>query len=52
MAVREDSSTAHQLALRITALLELRLQQPVSEDEVTYLTMHVARMEQGMRARI
>lgn len=43
---------AHQLALRIAALLELRLQYPVSDDEVTYLTLHVARMEQGIRSRI
>jgi len=52
MAVREGSSRAHQLALRISALLELRLQHRVTDDEVTYLTMHVARMEQGMRTRV
>jgi len=51
MLVSERSQRAHQVALRIRALLELRLQQPVSADEVTYLTMHIARMEQGLRAR-
>ena len=41
----------HQLALRIRALLELRLRHTVTADEVTYLTMHIARMELGMRTR-
>lgn len=52
LVVRESSGRPHQLAQRIRALLELRLQLPVSDDEVTYLTMHVARMETGMRSRI
>lgn len=50
--VASGKGRAQQVALRIKSLLELRLQHPVSEDEVTYLTMHVARMEQGMRTRV
>lgn len=49
--VTQSSGRAYQVALRIRALLELRLQQRVSADEITYLTLHVARMEQGMRTR-
>ena len=52
LVVREGSGRAFQLAQRIKALLELRLQLHVSDDELTYLTLHVARMEQGIRARI
>ncbi|MFT4294783.1 MAG: PRD domain-containing protein, partial [Micropruina sp.] len=51
VVVAEGNSRAHQLALRIRALLELRLQHPVTPDEVVYLTMHIARMELGMRTR-
>ncbi|SHJ26707.1 transcriptional antiterminator, BglG family [Tessaracoccus bendigoensis DSM 12906] len=40
---------AYRLAERIQALLELRLGSPVSADEVGYLTLHVARLEMGMR---
>lgn len=40
---------AHQVAQHIRALLELRLDHPVSEDEVAYLTLHVARLELGLR---
>ncbi len=45
----EQHPSAHQVAERIRALLELRLEHPVTEDEVVYLTMHVARLEYGMR---
>lgn len=31
------------------ALLELRLDHPVCEDEAVYLTLHVARLEEGMQ---
>lgn len=43
-AIREAYPQAYQCALRIQAVLELRLGQPISTDEVTYLTMHVARL--------
>ncbi|MFT4216020.1 MAG: PRD domain-containing protein [Micropruina sp.] len=51
IAVSDSNSRAHQLALRIKALLELRLQLPITHDETVYLTMHVARMEAGMHSR-
>lgn len=44
LLLRAQHPQAHQLATRIQALLELRLDHPVSEDEVTYLTLHVARL--------
>lgn len=43
-AVAAAYPEANQIARRIQAMLELRLEEPVSEDEVTYLTMHVARL--------
>ena len=51
VVLAEGNDRAHQLALRIRALLELRLQHPVTADALTYLTMHIARMELGMRTR-
>lgn len=47
--LRDQYPTAYQLAERIRALLELRLNHPISEDEVIYLTIHVARLEEGMK---
>lgn len=41
----EENPGAHQTARRVQALLELRLGQPVSEEEVAYLTLHIARLE-------
>ncbi len=46
LAARPD---AYQLAQRIAALLELRLDTRVSDDEIVYLSLHVARLEAGMR---
>ena len=43
-AMRTAYPEAYACALRLRAVLELRLDHPVSEDEVTYLTMHVARL--------
>lgn len=40
---------AYQTALHIQAMLELRLGVSVTSDEVTYLTMHVARLTEGHR---
>lgn len=48
-AMRAGSPAAYTLAQRIRALLELRLGHPVSEEEVVYLSLHVARLETGMR---
>nr|NLI50292.1 PRD domain-containing protein [Propionibacterium sp.] len=49
--LRDQHPRAHQTARHLQALLELRLGQPVSEDEITYLTLHVARLESGLRQR-
>jgi len=43
-AIRDAYPEAYQCALRIQALLELRLGQPISDDEVVYLTLHVERL--------
>ncbi|HMR47919.1 MAG TPA: PRD domain-containing protein [Arachnia sp.] len=45
-----ENPSAYQLALRIRSLLELRLNFPVSEDEVVYLTIHLARLVMASRA--
>lgn len=42
--LRTSHPRAHRLALRISDLLEMRLDTRVSEDETAYLTMHVARL--------
>ncbi|MDO4243732.1 MAG: PRD domain-containing protein [Actinomyces sp.] len=49
-ALREDRPHAYQVALRVKGLLELRLGISVSDDELAYLTMHVARLEAGIGA--
>ncbi|WP_211880710.1 PRD domain-containing protein [Pseudarthrobacter albicanus] len=43
-AIRESYPDAYSTALKLQAVLELRLGEPLTEDEVTYLTLHVARM--------
>lgn len=43
-AIRSAYPDAYHVATRLQTVLELRLGQPLSEDEVTYLTLHVARM--------
>lgn len=43
-AIRESYPQAHQAAGKLRTLLEIKLEHPVSEEEVTYLTLHVARM--------
>lgn len=46
------SPGAYQLAQRLRALLEMRLDHSVSDDEVVYLALHLTRLESGMsRAR-
>lgn len=49
-ALRAERPRAHQVALRVKELLELRLGVPVGADETAYLTMHLARLENGMGA--
>ena len=43
-AIRDAYPDAYRCALKVQAVLELRLGQPISEDEVVYLTLHVARL--------
>ena len=50
-ALRQARPHAYQVARRVRDLLELRLGTAVSEDEVAYLTVHVARLEDAAAAR-
>ena len=43
-AIRTSFPEAYACALKVRALLELRLGKPITDDEVTYLTLHVARL--------
>ncbi|MHA7299532.1 PRD domain-containing protein [Pseudarthrobacter sp. MDT3-1] len=44
IAIQDSYPDAYATALKLQAVLELRLGEPLTEDEVTYLTLHVARM--------
>lgn len=48
-AIRQSYPEAYATALKLQAVLELRLGEPLTEDEVTYLTLHVARMVEDLR---
>ncbi len=50
-AIREAYPEAYATALKLQAVLELRLGTPLTEEEVTYLTLHVARMVEDSRLR-
>lgn len=43
-ALRQENPEAFDVALKLKAILELRLGQPIKESELTYLTIHVARL--------
>ena len=43
-AIVESYPDAYSTALKLQSVLELRLGEPLTDDEVTYLTLHVARM--------
>jgi beta-glucoside operon transcriptional antiterminator len=49
-AIREAYPDAYATANKLQAVLELRLGEPLTEDEVTYLTLHVARMVDDLRS--
>ncbi len=49
-AIRTSYPREYVAATRLQAVLELRLGEPLTEDEVTYLTLHVARMIDEVRA--
>ena len=40
---------AHRCARRVADILEIRLGQPITEDEIAYLTLHVARLTHACR---
>lgn len=48
-AIRQSYPEAYATALKLMTVLELRLDEPLTEDEVTYLTLHVARMVEDLR---
>ena len=48
-AIRDGYPDAYRCARRVREILELRLGQPVTEDETAYLTMHIARLTQAER---
>jgi beta-glucoside operon transcriptional antiterminator len=48
-AIREAYPEAFATSLKLQAVLELRLGEPLTDDEVTYLTLHVARMVDDLR---
>jgi possible transcriptional antiterminator len=48
--LEEQEPAAHRLAERIRALLELRLGHSISNDEVAYLTVHLARLACDVKA--
>lgn len=48
-AIRTSYPSEYVAATRLQAVLELRLGEPLTEDEVTYLTLHVARMIDEVR---
>lgn len=43
-AIFEAHMDEYQCALRVAMLLELRMGAPITEEEIVYLTMHIARM--------
>lgn len=48
--IRSSFPGAHLCAERVKALLELRLGQPITRDEVVYLTIHIARLASEERS--
>lgn len=50
-AIREAYPEAFTTAAKLQTVLELRLGEPLTDDEVTYLTLHVARMVDDLRVR-
>lgn len=48
-AIRTSYPREYVAATRLQAVLELRLGMPLTEDEITYLTLHVARMIDEVR---
>ncbi|MEV8182071.1 PRD domain-containing protein [Specibacter sp. NPDC078692] len=49
-AIRDSYPEAYAIAIKLQSVLELRLGEALSEDEATYLTLHVARLMDENRA--
>jgi beta-glucoside operon transcriptional antiterminator len=52
IAIRDSYPEAYATALKLQAVLELRIGEPLTEDEVTYLTLHVARLVDEDRSQV
>ena len=50
-AIRTAHPRAHSCAIKVRGLLEMRLEQPITEDETAYLTLHIARLTQPARIK-
>lgn len=48
-AVTQAYPAQYQCALRVQSILELRLGQPITDEEIVYLTMHIARLTDETR---
>lgn len=49
-AIRADYPEAYDIALKLKAILELRLGKPIKGSELTYLTIHIARLSTATQA--
>lgn len=47
-ALRADAPRAHACAQKVLLLLEMQLQQPLTQDELTYLTIHIDRLAKDL----
>lgn len=50
-AIRTAHPRAHRCARRVSDVLRMRLEQPITEDEIAYLTLHIARLTQPGRSK-
>lgn len=50
-AIRSAHPRAHRCARHVAEVLQMRLEQPISEDETAYLTLHIARLTQPGRTK-
>lgn len=50
-AIHTAHPRAHRCAIKVRRLLEMRLEQPITEDETAYLTLHIARLTQPARIK-
>lgn len=50
-AIRGAHTRAHGCAVKVRGLLEMRLEQPITDDETAYLTLHIARLTQPGRTK-